>query len=153
MNFSECWVHGECIDTNVSLSLFLPFVFSKRGWVYIATNEKSSYGALKIGRTSKSPFERMQTLVTAGVEGSYKLLHAVEFVHSHWAEQAMHSILVSRCYEKEFFDVASSEAYAHLLAFQRQEMVVLKNWPRSALLHAPNAQQFLRTHYDHSEAP
>ena len=149
MNFSDFWTHGECIRADVPASAFLSFVFSKRGWVYIARNPKSSSGALKIGRTSKSPFERMGTLVTAGVEGSYELLHAVGFVHSHWAEQAIHSALASHRREKEFFGVDATDAYTHLLAIQRQEMVVLTEWPRSALLHAPNAQQFLQNHHAH----
>ena len=149
MNFSDCWTHGECIRADVQASVFLPFVFSKRGWVYIARNPQSSSGALKIGRTSKSPFERMETLVTAGVEGSYELLHAVAFVHSHWAEQAIHSALVMYRREKEFFGVTAVDAYTNLLAIQRQEMVVLNEWPRSALLHAPNVQQFLQNHHAH----
>ena len=153
MNFSDCWTNGECIEADVNASAFLTFVFAKRGWVYIARNPSSPSGALKIGRTSKSPFERRNTLLTAGVEGSYELLHAVAFVHSHWAEQAMHSALASHRREKEFFGVAAADAYAHLLAIQRQEMVVLRDWPRSALLHAPNAQQFLQVHHAHSPSP
>lgn len=153
MNFSDFWTHGECIQADVPASAFLSFVFSKRGWVYIARNPQSASGALKIGRTSKSPFERMHTLGTTGVEGSYELLHAVAFVHSHWAEQAIHTALAVHRREKEFFGVAAADAYTHLLAIQRQEMVVLKDWPRSALLHAPNAQQFLQIHHAHSTAP
>lgn len=150
MNFTDFWTQGECIEADVEASAFLPFVFSKRGWVYIARNPQSASGALKIGRTSKSPFERMSTLVTSGVEGSYELLHAVAFVHSHWAETSMHTALAEHCREKEFFGVAPADAYAHLLVFQRQEMVVLNRWPRSALLHAPTAQQFLQLHHAHS---
>lgn len=153
MNFSDCWTNGECIEANVSASAFLSFVFSKRGWVYIARNTTSSSGALKIGRTSKSPFKRMSTLVTSGVEGSYELLHAVAFVHSHWAEQAIHCALEEYRREKEFFGVATADAYAHLLATQRKEMVVLNQWPRSALLHAPTIQQFLQTHHAHCPSP
>ena len=95
----------------------------------------------------------METLGTAGVEGSYELLHAVAFVHSHWAEQAMHSALALYRREKEFFGVASADAYTHLLGIQRQEMVVLTEWPRSALLHAPNAKQFLQNNHAYHHSP
>ena len=153
MDFSTFWTNGECIQADVGAAQFLPFVFSKRGWVYIARNSASPSGALKIGRTSKSPFERMATLGTAGVEGSYELLHAVAFVHSHWAEQAVHAALASHRREKEFFGVAAAHAYTHLLNVQRQEMAILHEWPRSALLHAPTAHQFLQTHHAHCPAP
>lgn len=147
MKFSEYWTDGECIDKEDLTPGLLAFMFSKRGWVYIARNSQSASGALKIGRTSKSPFERMSTLVTSGVEGSYELLHAVAFVQSHWAEHCMHRAFVAQCHEKEFFGITPTEAYSHLLALQRQEMVVLHNLPRSSLLHAPSAQQFLDTYH------
>ena len=152
MNFTDHWIDGVCIPDDIEKMQFATFAFSKRGWVYIAKNTLSSTGSLKIGRTSKSPFERMNTLVTSGVEGSYTLMHAVAFVHSHWAEQAMHRHFNKECREKEFFGVHPTQAYDHLLALQRQEMVILSKWSRSFLLHAPNIQQFIQ-HYVTSTTP
>ena len=135
--FEQYWENGECVPSDKDGPLLFAHALKKRGWVYIAKNPQSSSGALKIGRTSKSPFERMSTLGTAGVEGAYELLHAVHFVDCHWAERMAHTALGINHFEKEFFAIDSETAYAKLLDLQNQEVLLLKECSRNKLLFTP----------------
>lgn len=134
------WQHGEMVPSTADPQELFQFSKHRRGWVYVA--QPSLGNALKIGRTSKTPQQRMQSLETSGVEGTFTLLHAVSFVNSHWAEGVAHDHWRDHNTRKEFFNVNAHDVYAHLLATQRQETVLLNNWSRSHLLHAPTFDQF-----------
>ena len=136
LRLDDYWSNGEVVPSTVDFPALFHFAKRKRGWVYVAQSSQS--GALKIGRTSKTPQQRMLSLETAGVEGTFTLLHAVAFVNSHWAESSAHQRWQDHNIRKEFFQVDPSEAYAHLLDVQHQVAVLLNEWPRNTLLYAPS---------------
>lgn len=78
--------------------------FKKRkGWIYISKN--ASEAAFKIGRTTKSPWERAKTLSPAGVLHDFEVLFALPVYQNVIVEQLVHRILKKYRVKssKEFF--------------------------------------------------
>ncbi len=141
MKYSNFWQNGECIALSEVNALFFNYVLSRRGWVYIAYN-RGYPGVLKVGRTSKTPTQRMRTLSSAGVLEEYECLRSMKFVDSHWAEARIHELLGVTRVRKEFFQASADDIYAVFLRVQREEMLILKDIAREKLLHAPSLQLY-----------
>lgn len=63
----------------------------KQGWIYVSQN--ASFPEYKIGRTSKTPWERAKTLSTAGLLHDYEVLFALPVKNSIIMERRVHEIL------------------------------------------------------------
>lgn len=74
------------------------------GFVYVLEN-RSMPGILKIGYTSKSPFDRAKELSSTGVATPFKVAHAIESEYAKKVERQVHRLL-SECRinkNREFF--------------------------------------------------
>lgn len=82
------------------------------GWIYILTNQ-SMPGLVKIGRTSRSPYERMSELSSAtGVPTDFQLVHAVYVSRHQVVEKLIHSELhhLRVSGRREFFRLSTKKA-------------------------------------------
>lgn len=75
----------------------------KKGWIYISKNK--AFPEIKIGRTSKTPWERAKTLSTSGLLHDYEVLFALSVKNSFIAEKQVHVLLKKHRIKKnkEFF--------------------------------------------------
>ncbi len=80
----------------------------RKGWIYIAKNSQSSF--LKIGRTSKTPFERAKTLSSAGILEDFEIIFALPTLDSVLLERIIHKKLNKYRVKKEFFSMTQEEA-------------------------------------------
>ena len=116
-----------------SRKLFL-FVQTRKGYVYVMSHP-DRVGLLKIGFTTKNPFERAKTLETAGILGGFEVLWVTEYANVTWAEAKAHFILKEHHKEKEYFKVTLEMAKDTLRLIELQEEILLKYYNRNQLLH------------------
>jgi len=81
---------------------FYDFVQRRKGYVYAVTNSDLD-GWIKIGRTSKNPFERAFKLKTAGTHGSFDVIWTAFYLNSSWAEAEIHRKLHGYHSDREWF--------------------------------------------------
>lgn len=103
------------------------YLSKKKGWVYIAKNP--AYSHLKIGRTSKSPWIRAQTLSTAGILDNFEIVYAIEFMNAITAEKYTHHLLKKERVKnnKEFFNISLDNAILKVAETKSRE---IKNMER-----------------------
>ena len=83
------------------------------GWVYIVRSEELRYPLLKIGMTSKGPYERATELgASTSIPGQFELVYFVHVCEARLAEQYVHEDLARYRYRqnKEFFSVGVGRA-------------------------------------------
>ena len=98
------------------------------GWVYVVRNEEFRRPLLKIGMTTRAPFERLEELSGTNVPGPFELLYFVHVGDARWAEARVHEALAEQRYrpDKEFFDVPLPKA-VRLLDEAAEAMPVLRS--------------------------
>ena len=87
---------------------------SNPGFIYILTNP-SLVGIVKIGKTTRSPANRVAELSSAtGVPTPFQLVYYAEFADCDAAERALHGLFTDRnarvADNREFFRIAPHEA-------------------------------------------
>lgn len=90
------------------------------GFVYVLEN-RSMPGILKIGYTSKNPFERAKELSSTGVATPFKVLHAIESQYAKKVERQVHRLLNDCRINKnrEFFRCDLTRAIAIIQTAER----------------------------------
>lgn len=87
---------------------------STEGYVYVMTNA-SIEGQVKIGKTTRDPYERAKELSSAtGVPTPFVVVFYKPFKDCHFAEKTIHQYLEKRGYRvnnnREFFNISTTEA-------------------------------------------
>lgn len=98
----------------------------KIGSVYVATSKNNSL--LKIGRTSKNPLERANTLSTVGVLYDFEIMFSLPFLNQFWAESEVHKKLKKFRVDKEFFGVKQPYAIEVINEVYHLEEHLLKRY-------------------------
>ena len=98
------------------------------GWIYIVRNDEFRRPLLKIGMTTRAPFERLDELSGTNVPGHYEMLYFVHVGDARWAERYVHEALAGYRHrpDKEFFDVPLAKA-VRLLDDVAEVMPVLRS--------------------------
>lgn len=85
------------------------------GYIYVLGNDSYQNNLLKIGRTSRSPNERMEELAQpTGVPGTFYLLYAEYIFDVNTAEWLIHKSLSDSKHSKEFFSLPLEDAIRNI---------------------------------------
>lgn len=98
------------------------------GWVYIMRNDELKRPLLKIGMTTRPPYDRAADLSNTSIPGHYEVLYFVHVGDARLAERYAHEALVEFRYQpnKEFFAVSVAQA-AKVLDELAELMPVLRS--------------------------
>ncbi len=111
MKVSQLWVKPQDFSFEqvlLNMSEIVQHIHKRKGWVYIAMNPRYPY--LKIGRTSKTPFERAKTLSSSGVLDDFEVVFALPTFDSVLLEAMVHRELKKYRIKKEFFAITQELA-------------------------------------------
>lgn len=86
------------------------------GWLYVMRNSEFKRPLLKIGMTTRPPYNRAHELAGTGVPGRFELIYFVHVGDARLGESLAHEELAGYRYQanKEFFEVAIGRAVAVL---------------------------------------
>ena len=86
------------------------------GWVYVMRNNEFRKPLLKVGMTTRPPYERASEMGRTAVPGRFELVYFVHVVDARMAESLVHRELASFRYRpnKEFFEAPIGSAVAAL---------------------------------------
>ncbi len=111
---------------------FYDFVQSRKGYVYAISNSLRP-GWIKVGRTAKNPFERAQTLKTAGSHGEFNVLWVQKHWNAPWAEVETHRRLSEYPSDREWFQADLEVVKTKMAMVAQLEMERLRHLQASHL--------------------
>lgn len=133
------------------------------GWLYVVRNMEFKKPLLKVGMTTRPPYDRVAELASTGVPGTYEVIYFVHVTDTRYGESIAHQALAEHRYQpnKEFFEVSISQAVRvldwvadHLPVLRSQRNKGSRN-PRSkpipqafpsAIVSCPSCSQKNRVH-------
>lgn len=97
------------------------YLMKKRGYIYIAQEPNNPF--LKIGRTSKSPWERASTLSSSGILNQFEIKFSCEFMNQVVAEKHIHNALKKYRVKnnREFFSTNIETASKAISEYKNKE--------------------------------
>lgn len=104
------------------------YLEKKKGYVYVAKEPNNPL--LKIGRTSKTPWERASTLSTSGLLDRFEILFSCYFMNQVVAEKNIHQMLKKfRVKDKrEFFSTNLDVAIKAISDYKSKESFLMENY-------------------------
>lgn len=114
------------------VATFQDYLLKKQGWVYIAQSKDNSL--LKIGRTSKNPWERARTLSTTGVLNDYEIIFSLPVFNQFLVEASIHQKLKKFRVSKEFFSVNKEIAISAMEKECDRETIILQRFVDTEML-------------------
>jgi hypothetical protein len=109
------------------------FLKKKKGWVYIASSKNNHL--LKIGRTSKNPWERAKSLSSTGVLHDYQIDFALPVFNQFFVEKEIHKKLKKFRISKEFFSLKNDIAIEAMESVYRKEKELLSRFFNIEMVH------------------
>ncbi len=113
MNFDKFWEKNFIPDeppTPNEIQAFQRYVQSKKGWIYIMTNE-SYPNLVKIGMTrQENVFKREKSINSTGVISPWKIVYADQVFNTFLIEQQIHQACKDFMVKDEFFTMSLNDA-------------------------------------------